>query len=128
MLPTTSRYALLLSPLLLLAAQVAGAGRQDAASAKPSLAASVTIKNYSFLPHVLRVRAGTTVTWTNLDTNVGHTVTSGTHTDARRWRSSGLIFGGQRFSVTFHTPGTYPYFCMPHFYNPAMHGVVVVTK
>jgi plastocyanin len=86
----------------------------------------VTIKNYTFLPHRLHVRVGTTVTWTNLDTNVGHTVTSGTSADTRRWRSSGLFFGGQRFSVTFRRPGTYPYFCMPHFYNPAMHGVIVV--
>jgi plastocyanin len=132
MRPTTGRNALLLtvllSPLLLLGAQLAGAWHQDAARPKPSSHVSVTIKNYSFLPHVLHVRVGTTVTWTNLDTNVGHTVTSGNATDARRWRSSGLFFGGQRFSVTFHTPGTYPYFCMPHFYNPAMHGVIVVTK
>ena len=120
--------ALLLSPLLLLGTQVASAWQQAAAPPKPAPHASVLIKNYTFLPHVLRVRVGTTVTWINLDTNVGHTVTSGNDTDARRWRSSGLIFGGQRFAVTFHTPGTYPYFCMPHYYNPAMHGVIVVTK
>jgi plastocyanin len=119
--------ALLLGPLLVLGTQIAGAW-QPSTLAKPALAASVTIKDYTFLPHVLRVRAGTRVTWTNLDTNVGHTVTSGQETDAGRWRSSGLFFGGQRFSVTFRHPGTYPYFCMPHFYNPAMHGVIVVTK
>ena len=86
------------------------------------------IKNYTFLPHLLHVRVGTTVTWTNLDINVGHTVTSGNNSDAMRWRSSGLFFGGQRFSVTFRKPGIYPYFCMPHFYNPAMHGAIVVSR
>jgi plastocyanin len=119
---------LLLSPLVLLGTQVAGAWQQEAARPTPALHASVMIKNYTFLPHVLHVHVGTTVTWTNLDTNVGHTVTSGQTTDARHWRASGLFFGGQRFTVTFRRPGTYPYFCMPHFYNPAMHGVIVVTK
>lgn len=60
------------------------------------------------------------------ENNVGHTVTSGDATDAGRWKSSGLFFGGRRFAVTFRKPGIYHYFCMPHYYNPAMHGVIIV--
>ena len=118
---------LVLIPVLLLGAQVAGAARPPAASAA-SARARVAIANFTFLPHTLRVRAGTTVTWSNTDTNVGHTVTSGDGTDATRWKSSGMFFGGQRFSVTFRVPGTYRYYCMPHYYNSAMHGIVIVTK
>ena len=118
---------LVLIPALLLGAQVAGAARPPAATLATA-GARVTITNFTFLPHTLRVRAGTTVTWINTDTNVGHTVTSGDGTDAKRWKSSRMFFGGQRFSATFRVPGTYRYYCMPHYYNPAMHGIVIVTK
>lgn len=118
---------LVLIPVLLLGAQVAGAARPPAASSATARA-RVAIANFTFLPRTLRVRAGTTVTWSNTDTNVGHTVTSGDGTDTRRWKSSGVFFGGQRFSVTFRVPGTYRYYCMPHYYNPGMHGIVIVTR
>lgn len=118
---------LLLVPALAIGIQVSAA-RQGSAPATTARTARVTIANFTFLPHVLRVRTGTAVIWSNADSNVGHTVTSGDGTDARRWKSSGIFFGGQRFSVTFRTPGTYRYYCVPHYYNPAMHGIVVVTK
>jgi plastocyanin len=121
------QLSVLFSSLVFLGA-LAAAFWHPSTLAKPALTAKVTIENYTFMPHVLRVHAGATVTWTNLDTNVGHTVTSGNGTDTRRWRSSPLFFGGQRFSVTFRKPGTYLYYCMPHYYNPAMHGVIVVSR
>ena len=90
--------------------------------------ARVQIKNFTFTPHTLRIRVGTTVVWTNLDANVGHTVTSGNNNDAHVWRSSGILSQGQRFSVTFRKPGTYAYYCMPHYFQATMHGVVIVTR
>ena len=90
--------------------------------------ARVQIKDFTFTPHTLRIRVGTTVVWTNLDANVGHTVTSGTTTDAHVWRSSGVLAQGQRFSVTFRKTGTYRYYCMPHYFDASMHGVVIVTR
>jgi len=92
-----------------------------------STTAQVHIKDFTFTPHVMRVKAGTTVVWTNQD-SVGHTVTSGNNSDAHTWRSSALLSQGQHFTVTFHKPGTYPYYCMPHSYEPNMHGVVIVTR
>jgi len=88
----------------------------------------VQIKNFAFAPRTVRIKVGATVVWTNMDANVGHTITSGKNADAHAWKSSPLIYQGQHVAVTFHTPGTYPYYCMPHYYNPAMHGVVIVTR
>ena len=80
----------------------------------------------AFSPGELRVRVGTTVTWTNGDI-IAHTVTSGVSdgavatADARF--DSGLFEGGATFSYTFDEPGEYPYFCTPH---PWMKGMVIV--
>ncbi len=110
--------------LTLVRAQAAGGARTVAARA---VTVQVHIKNFTFTPHTVRVKAGTTVVWTNQD-SVGHTVTSGNNSDAHTWRSSALLSQGQHFTVTFHKPGTYPYYCMPHSYEPNMHGVVIVTR
>src|SRR4029077_8663521 len=52
------------------------AGSQAAGSdAVPAAGNAVAIKNFAFAPAALTVKAGTTVTWTNQDTDA-HTVTS----------------------------------------------------
>lgn len=71
----------------------------------------------SYAPDALNVTAGTTVTWTNVD-SVAHTSTS----DVTGW-NSGSIDPGGHFSVAFQTPGTFPYHCTIH---PGMVGTVVV--
>jgi plastocyanin len=105
--------------VVLLALQLTGlgllgfaAGTDNAASA-----AEVKIDNFSFTPQEIKVKAGTTVVWTNHD-DIPHTVTS---TD--------LIFKSKtldtddKFTMTFAKPGTYPYFCSIH---PKMTGKVIV--
>jgi plastocyanin len=90
------------------------------------------------------VAAGTTVTWTNLDTNLPHTVTfapvgaafpqmnpfsppSGGNTyDGTTLVNSGPLFAGQSFSLTLTKPGTYTYHCLFHDDTEGMIGTVVV--
>jgi plastocyanin len=73
----------------------------------------------AFSPMVIQVRAGTTVTWTNRDTD-NHTVT---FMPAMMMNGTILAPGGS-FSYTFSAPGTYNYLCM---YHQGMIGRVVVT-
>jgi amicyanin len=80
-------------------------------------ATAVKIANFTFGPQELKVKAGTTVTWTNED-DIPHTVVS-----PNNFRSKALD-SGDTYSFTFTTPGTYKYFCSLH---PHMTGAVVVV-
>ena len=93
--------------------------RQPAAAAPRPVAFTVNaqIKNFAFVPAVLTVAPGTTVTWTNTDEEP-HTVTSTNGS----FRSSALDTD-DKFSFTFTRPGDYAYFCRLH---PHMTGRVVV--
>lgn len=82
-----------------------------------AVAVSAQIKNFAFVPAVLTVAPGTTVTWTNTDEEP-HTVTSTNGS----FRSSALDTD-DKFSFTFNRPGDYAYFCRLH---PHMTGRVVV--
>ena len=77
----------------------------------------VTIDNFNFTPPALAIPAGTKVTWVNKD-DVPHTVTS----DDKLFDSRALDTD-DKYSFTFQTPGTYPYYCSVH---PKMTGKVVV--
>jgi plastocyanin len=92
-----------------------------ALAAASTLASAETIqvsaRNFMFSPATLTVKAGTTVTWVNLD-DEPHTISS----DAGLFRSSALD-REDRFSFKFDKPGTYHYLCTIH---PRMLGTVVV--
>ena len=77
----------------------------------------VTIDNFSYTPPILTVSPGTKVTWVNKD-DVPHTVTS----DDKLFVSRAMDTD-DKFSFTFQTSGTYPYYCSVH---PKMTGKVVV--
>jgi plastocyanin len=96
---------------------VTGGGRNANAQQAPGAAAEVKIDNFSFGPATLTVSAGTTVTWTNRD-DIPHTVVS----DDKVFKSK-VLDTDEKFSYTFSTPGTYPYFCSVH---PKMTGKIVV--
>ena len=89
--------------------------------ATPAMAEEVAVKigNFTFGPQELKVKSGTTVTWTNED-DIPHTVTSST----LAFKSKALD-SDDKFSFTFTTPGTYPYFCALH---PVMTGTIVVDR
>jgi nitrite reductase (NO-forming) len=68
--------------------------------------------------NVLTIKAGTTVTWTNDDPGMIHTVTA-----ADGSFDSGFLNEGQTWSYTFEEPGEFEYFCTPH---PWMRAKVIV--
>ncbi len=81
---------------------------------------TVAIKNFAFAPAALKVKAGTTVTWTNQDADA-HTVTS---QGAGGPLASPSLTTGQTYSYTFAKPGKYAYLCTIH---PFMTATVEVT-
>jgi len=96
----------------------------DTSAADPN---QVICRNSRFQPNTLTVKVGTTVTWINQD-NFIHTVTSGTSPSEKSGLfDSGDLSGGETFSFTFDQPGTYDYFCVPH-YSMGMIGKIIVTE
>jgi plastocyanin len=77
----------------------------------------VRIDNFSFAPAILRVKAGTQITWTNRD-DIPHTVVE----DDKAFRSK-VLDTDEKFAFTPTKPGTYKYFCSIH---PKMTATVVV--
>ena len=95
----------------------AGAGPVAALAQPKPATMEVKIDNFSFGPAQLTVKVGTTVTWTNRD-DIPHTVVS---TD--KVFKSKVLDTDEKFSFTFSTAGTFPYFCSIH---PKMTGTIVV--
>jgi amicyanin len=82
---------------------------------------SVSIKNYMFMPMSIKVKVGSTVTWTNED-SVHHNVVA---TTASADAPNGPLIGqGQTYSFKFTKAGTYSLYCQVH---PYMHSTVIVT-
>jgi len=80
---------------------------------------NVDIKDFSFQPSTVNIKAGDTVVWTQRD-SVVHTATSVSGPESF---DSGPLAQDQSFSYTFTKPGAYSYKCTPH---PNMRGTVVV--
>ena len=80
---------------------------------------TVVIKEFSFNPSVLAIKAGDSVTFVNED-SVRHTAT-----DLNGAFDTGLLSKGQEGStVTFDSAGEFGYFCIPH---PGMRGMITIT-
>jgi len=87
----------------------AAAGGSTVRTPEPAVIAgpTVTITNFTFTPKVVRVKAGTEVTWQ---------VKEGTHTvtaDNGSFESPALS-AGKSFTHKFATAGTYRYYCSFH--------------
>jgi len=79
------------------------------APVKPAVAnADAQIQNFAFSPATINIKAGTTVTWKNMD-SAPHTVTALTGAF-----DSGSIATNSTFKFQFNTPGTYVYHCTIH--------------
>ena len=89
----------------------------------PKDANSITIANYKFDPTPLKVKKGTTVTWTNTDI-AKHNIVADDNQPAGG-PNGPLIAKGETYAFTFNTVGMYAYHCSPH---PYMHGAVEVTE
>ena len=91
------------------------------AATRPAAGAAVAIDNFAYTPAAITVPAGTRVEWVNHD-DVPHTVTGD---GGRGPLKSSALDTGDRYAVTFETPGEYPYYCAVH---PHMRGKVTVTN
>jgi plastocyanin len=92
-----------------------------------STGSSVPSNGKFFVPDILTVSKGTTVTWTNGDSTL-HTVTSGSPESGNSGTGtefdSSYLAAGKTFQHQFSIPGTFDYYCTLH---PYMKGKVVVT-
>jgi quinohemoprotein ethanol dehydrogenase len=73
---------------------------------------------YSYFPSRIRVKVGSTVTFTNVG-DLNHTATA---METREWDTGDLAKGGSK-AITFAQPGNYYFICTPH---PWMYGQVIV--
>jgi len=80
----------------------------------------VVIRDFTFSPATVRVKAGTKVTWVNCDPANGESHTS--TADGGAWNSA-LLAPGATFIREFPAAGSFPYHCTPH---PGMRGTVTV--
>ncbi|GAB4244436.1 MAG: hypothetical protein Kow0027_04150 [Saprospiraceae bacterium] len=72
----------------------------------------IEVTDFEFIPSQLTVRTGETVRfrWTGA---IPHSTTSDATTGPDVW-NSGVHAAGFEFEVVLTTPGTHPYFCIPH--------------
>jgi plastocyanin len=104
MLATTLRRAFFLS----LGVGMLMAASADFSAAQAQESNAVVLKNFMFSPMSLTIKAGSTVTWKNLD-GEPHTVVN----DSGLFRSSALD-QNDTYKYTFDKPGVYKIFCGIH--------------
>jgi quinohemoprotein ethanol dehydrogenase len=75
---------------------------------------------YSYGPSRIRIKKGTTVTFTNTG-DLPHTATEITQ---RMWDTGDLVKGASK-AITFNELGNYYYICTPH---PWMYGQIIVEN
>lgn len=85
---------------------------------------TVNLKDVAFVPQNIRVSAGTKISWVNDDLEA-HYVNSDSHPAHSYYptQNSKALNKGDRFSLTFDTPGIYPYHCSAH---TSMTGSIIV--
>ena len=81
----------------------------------------VTILDYKFNPAQLKIKAGTTVRWTNQEKRTSHSVLF----PAENGLESERLFPDESWERRFTKAGRYDYTCTPH---PEMKGVVIVGE
>jgi plastocyanin len=112
---TLERYRKLFTVVSMAALSVIAAS--SVSRAAPPDSAQIVIKDFMFKPNSLTVKAGSTVTWANMD-DEPHSVVS----DTGLFRS-GAVDTNETFSFKFDKPGTYHFTCAIH---PRMVGTIVV--
>ena len=84
---------------------------------------SSSLTTDAWSPNPVQVSAGTTVTWTN-DDSQPHAVNSGENATPSGLFDSGIMAPAATFEYTFTEAGEYPYYCLLH---PNMVGTVSVS-
>jgi len=103
--------------IAVLSAAILGSMGGSIAAAAETDVPKVVVKDFMFTPMSLTVKAGSTVTWVNMD-DEPHTVVSNT-----QLFRSGALDTKETFSFRFTEPGTYHFTCSIH---PRMVGTIVV--
>jgi hypothetical protein len=85
---------------------------------QPRLLVDIAVYDNCFTPNSINVPVGTTVRWINRGHH-RHTITSRTGLF-----DSGDFVPGFFYTVTFPSPGVYPYYCRYHSHE--MYGVIIV--
>jgi plastocyanin len=109
-------------------ASMSGMSTMDSATSqtKPSNTVQetnmVTYKGFDVVQKNIKIKKGTTVTWTNQD-SAQHDVTPDTET--ADFKATELFGKGETVSITFNTVGKFSYHCSPH---PYMKGTIEVVE
>lgn len=90
---------------------------QSSSAADAPSTNSIVMKNFDFSPMSLTIKAGSSVTWKNLD-GEPHTVTS-----VDGLFRSGALDQNDSYTFKFDVPGTYKYLCSIH---PRMTASIIV--
>lgn len=92
--------------------------------AEPKAAAEVVkIQNLKYSNPEVKIKAGESVTWTNLEVMPHNVHFVAGRIGADKDLMGAMLTKDQSFTVRFNQPGTYEYHCTPH---PFMRGKVVV--
>ncbi len=100
--------------LMILAVLLSGCQQSAPQTTAPVETSKILIKDFAFNPQSVTVKAGTKVTWTNLD-DVNHVLKSNFFEQT--------LYPGDSYSYTFNQTGTYNYSCLIH---PSMKGTIIV--
>jgi len=95
-------------------------GTAAGAAQRPSGPGAVAIAEFLFGPEKISVKAGQTITWTNIDDSPHQVTVQGSST-----LRTPVVLKGQSTSMQFTEEGTYGYICGLH---PGMKGEIVVTR
>ena len=87
-------------------------GDDDSPDAAARAAVEIDMRDVSFRPKNVAVEPGTTVRWTNRDTEILHTVTK--VSGPGEGFDSGNVFPGQAYERRFEEPGRFDYVCTLH--------------
>ena len=86
-------------------------------------AAVVQIDKLKYLTPEVKIKAGESVTWTNLEVMPHNVHFVAAKIGADKDLMGAMLTAKQSYTVKFNTPGTYDYHCTPH---PFMRAKVVV--
>ena len=94
----------------------------------PPMTATVNIPAIRFNPVNVAIQQGGTVTWQNTDTDTNPGYPGGMPVDHSATSDNGLfstgIFSDGERTVTFNTPGSFPYHCLVHGFLMTGTGIV----
>ena len=119
---TRARTAFAVAALTLTTATGAFAAKVELLETAPEGAVVVNIDKMAYETPEITIKAGESVTWTNLEV-MPHNVEFAAGVAGDEKVRGDMLKKGETWTMQFNEPGTYDYHCTPH---PFMRGTVVV--